>query len=48
MSIASFSVRIILGRGNPLFGGVNGRIRLKLKDAQPLASGVVILYYERA
>jgi dihydrofolate reductase len=39
---------IILGRGNPLFSGVNRRIRLKLKDARSLASGVVILYYQKA
>ena len=39
---------IILARGNPLFGGVTGRIRLKLREAQPLTSGVVILYYEKA
>lgn len=40
---------IILGRGNPLFGEIKQRVRLKLKDAKPLASsGVVILYYEKA
>ena len=39
---------IILGRGNPLFTKIKQRVRLKLKDAKPLASGVVILYYEKA
>lgn len=38
---------IILGGGNPLFGAVNRRIQLKLKDAKLLASGVVILYYQK-
>jgi dihydrofolate reductase len=38
---------IILSGGNPLFGAVNHRIKLKLKDAKPLASGVVILYYQK-
>jgi dihydrofolate reductase len=39
---------IILGRGNPLFRDIKHRVRLKLKDAKPLASGVVLLYYEKA
>ena len=37
---------ILIGRGNPLFPNMRQRLRLKLSKVQPLASGVVILYYE--
>jgi len=38
---------VVLGAGNPLFAQINQRIRLKLKDAKLLASGVLILYYQK-
>ena len=39
---------ILLGRGNLLFGDVGDKVRLKLRKTQPLQSGVVVLYYDRA
>jgi len=39
---------ILLGRGNPLFQNLTGRIRMKLLKTKTLRSGVVILYYEKA
>lgn len=39
---------LILGGGKPLFGQGLNRVRLKLLEARPLKSGVVILRYEPA
>jgi dihydrofolate reductase len=39
---------VLLGRGNPLFSGITERIRLKFIAAKALASGVVLLSYQRA
>lgn len=36
----------VIGRGNPLFPNIRQRLKLKLSKVQPLASGIVILYYE--
>lgn len=36
---------ILLGRGNPLFPGIQARLKLKLAKSHTLGSGVVILYY---
>ena len=38
---------VVLGNGNPLFAKNLTRHRLKLLDARPLASGCVILRYEK-
>jgi dihydrofolate reductase len=39
---------VLLGKGRPLFADITERIRLKLLATKVLASGVVILSYERA
>ena len=39
---------IVLGNGNPLFKGINGKHNLKLLGTRVFSSGVVILYYEPA
>ena len=39
---------VLLGKGRPLFGDIPERIRLKLQATKVLASGVVILSYQRA
>jgi dihydrofolate reductase len=39
---------VVLGRGNPLFPSIDGRIRMKLTNTRVLGTGVVILYYQRA
>jgi dihydrofolate reductase len=39
---------VLLGKGRPLFADIPERIRLKLQATQVLASGVVILSYQRA
>jgi dihydrofolate reductase len=37
---------VVLGNGNPLFKGINGKQNLKLLKTKVLGSGVVILYYQ--
>jgi dihydrofolate reductase len=37
---------VVLGNGNPLFKGINGKQNLKLLKTKVLGSGVVILFYE--
>jgi|SRR6185437_761805 len=37
---------LILGKGNPMFKGIDDKINLKLLDTKVLKSGVVILYYK--
>jgi dihydrofolate reductase len=37
---------VILGKGNPLFKGIDDKMDLKLLQTKALKSGVVILYYE--
>jgi len=37
---------LILGKGNPMFKGMDEKINLKLLDTKVLKSGVVILYYK--
>lgn len=39
---------LLLGRGNPLFQSIGGRIRMKLTNTRVLGTGVVLLYYQRA
>lgn len=39
---------LVLGGGNPLFKPEPERMKLRLLEARPLASGVVILRYQRA
>ena len=39
---------VLLGKGSPLFADIPERIRSKLQATKVLASGVVILSYERA
>jgi len=39
---------VLIGRGNPLFQGIKEKLCLKLSKTKLLASGVVILYYEKA
>jgi dihydrofolate reductase len=38
---------VLIGAGKPLFPDIQRRIDLKLTRTKPLASGVIILYYER-
>jgi dihydrofolate reductase len=38
---------VLIGEGRPLFPGIHKKINLKLVRTKPLASGVIILYYER-
>jgi dihydrofolate reductase len=37
---------IVLGNGNPLFKGINGKQNLNLLNTRVFGSGVVILYYQ--
>jgi dihydrofolate reductase len=37
---------IVLGNGNPLFKGINGKQNLKLLNTKVFDSGIVILFYE--
>ena len=37
---------VVLGKGNPLFKGLQDKLNLKLLKTKTLSSGVVILYYE--
>jgi len=39
---------VLIGAGRPLFPDIQQKINLKLTRTKPLASGVIILYYERA
>jgi len=39
---------VLIGAGNPLFKGITHRLRLKLERTRLLASGVIVLYYEKA
>lgn len=39
-------VPIVLGKGSPLFGRGLKRLRMKLLEARPMASGCVVLRYE--
>ena len=39
---------IVLGNGNPLFKGINGKQNLKLLKTKVFDSGIVILFYEPA
>jgi dihydrofolate reductase len=39
---------VLVGAGRPLFPDIQQKISLKLTRTKPLASGVIILYYERA
>jgi dihydrofolate reductase len=39
---------VLIGEGKPLFPDIQKKINLKLTRTKPLASGVIILYYERA
>jgi len=39
---------IVLGNGNPLFKGINGKQNLKLLNTKVFDSGLVILFYEPA
>jgi dihydrofolate reductase len=38
---------VVLGRGNPLFKSIDGRIKMKLTNTRVLGTGVVVLYYRR-
>lgn len=37
---------VILGRGKPLFKGIDEKLRLKLLDSKTVPSGVVLLHYQ--
>jgi dihydrofolate reductase len=37
---------VVLGQGNPLFKGINGKLNLKLLKTRTFKSGNVLLYYE--
>ena len=39
---------VIIGSGKPLFENIKRRVELKLKDAKPSSSGVILLTYETA
>ena len=39
---------VVLGNGNPLFKGINGKQNLKLLNTKVFDSGIVILFYEPA
>jgi dihydrofolate reductase len=39
---------VLIGKGRPLFSDIKEKIKLKLTRTKPLASGVIILYYEKA
>ena len=38
---------VLLGEGKPLFPDIKKKMNLKLTRTKPLASGVIILYYEK-
>ena len=38
---------VLIGAGRPLFPDIKQKIDLKLTRTKPLASGVIVLYYER-
>ena len=39
---------VVLGRGKPLFGGIENTLELKLLKTEPFSSGNVLHYYEPA
>ena len=39
---------VLIGAGNPLFKGITHRLLLKLQQTRLFASGVVVLYYQKA
>jgi dihydrofolate reductase len=39
---------VLIGAGTPLFRDINTRLKLQLLRVRSLASGVVVLYYQRA
>jgi dihydrofolate reductase len=39
---------VLIGAGNPLFKGIKQALRLKLQQTKLFASGVVVLYYQKA
>jgi len=39
---------VVLGGGTPLFRGIEKRIPMKLQQTRVFASGVVVLYYQKA
>ena len=39
---------VLIGAGNPLFKGIKHRLALKLQQTKLFASGVVVLYYQKA
>ena len=48
VSSRSEGAAVLIGAGRPLFPDIQQKINLKLTRTKPLASGVIILYYERA
>ena len=40
--------KLNFGAGNPLFKGIKQTLRLKLQQTKLFASGVVVLYYQKA
>ncbi len=39
---------VLLGAGNPLFGGINEKLTLKLRTTKSFNSGAAVLYYQKA
>ena len=39
---------VLIGAGNPLFKGIKQTLRLKLQQTKLFASGVVVLFYQKA
>lgn len=39
---------VLIGAGNALFKGIQQTLRLKLQQTKLFASGVVVLYYQKA
>ena len=39
---------VLMGAGNPLFKGIKETLRLKLQQTKLFATGVVVLYYQKA
>lgn len=39
---------VLIGAGNPLFKGIKQTLRLKLQQTKLFATGVVVLYYQKA
>lgn len=39
---------VLIGAGNPLFKGIQQTLRLKLQQTKLFASGVLVLYYQKA